>query len=309
MTTLQKIKAIIEENENEALLIYKKECEYHSEMAKKGDVKSITWIKKLINIAYNDDVIRKNIPVCVMQVVFDSYVNKVDIESNTEAKKIERRCINRNEFISTLQASQYISDATGYSLKCSAGLINVSNVFDVLPLFKLDMLAGVANDVSPKHEEDYQDMNKAIGCFSSISDGHHEIQTSYGSDSSVLNRTLAYCGQYGWEKQEFLKHIFSFFEPIYKALNHTIEPTKQDYLDPKHPRYAPKLAASIKVWKAMEDESLLKGKGTVSAMKSWLELRYKELGLIHKGKINNTAIQEVAKVANWNEDGGAPTTL
>ena len=26
-----------------------------------------------------------------------------------------------------------------------------------------------------------------------------------------------------------------------------------DYLDPKHPRYAPKLAAAVKAWQAMED--------------------------------------------------------
>lgn len=90
-----------------------------------------------------------------------------------------------------------------------------------------------------------------------------------------------------------------------------------DYMDPKHPRYPPKLAAAVKVWLAMEDENLLLGKGTVGAMEAWLESRYKELGLAHDkdheknktkaGDVNRTAIGEIAKVANW-QYGGAPTT-
>jgi len=92
-----------------------------------------------------------------------------------------------------------------------------------------------------------------------------------------------------------------------------------DYLDPNHPRYAPKLAAAVKVWLAMEDENLLRGKGTVAAMERWLETRYRELGLMHDrdnpkngtkaGDVNRSAITEAAKVANWQTGGGAPKTL
>jgi len=91
-----------------------------------------------------------------------------------------------------------------------------------------------------------------------------------------------------------------------------------DYLDPNHPRYAPKLAAAVKVWQAMEDENLLRGKGTVAAMEQWLESRYRELGLVHEkdnpkngttaGDMNKSAISEAAKVANWQPGGGAPKT-
>ena len=90
------------------------------------------------------------------------------------------------------------------------------------------------------------------------------------------------------------------------------------YLDPKHPRYAPRLAAAIKVWLAMEDENLRKGKSPKQAMEQWLESRYSELRLIQKndsqkhgfraGDINKSAIQEAAKIANWNDDGGTPPT-
>lgn len=91
-----------------------------------------------------------------------------------------------------------------------------------------------------------------------------------------------------------------------------------DYLDPKNPRYAPKLAAAVRVWQAMADENLRRGKNPFSAMEQYLETRYKEFGLFHEkdnpkngtvaGDINKTAISEVAKVANWQPGGGAPKT-
>lgn len=81
-----------------------------------------------------------------------------------------------------------------------------------------------------------------------------------------------------------------------------------DYLSPKHPRYSAKLAAAVKVWQAMEDSNLTSGKSPPAAMSEWLTSRYKELGLVWKGKINKESIKEIAKVANWNPDGGAPKT-
>ena len=50
-----------------------------------------------------------------------------------------------------------------------------------------------------------------------------------------------------------------------------------DYLNKNHPRYAPKLAAAVKVWLAMEDDNLFKGKSPKDAMENWLESRYSEL--------------------------------
>jgi len=91
-----------------------------------------------------------------------------------------------------------------------------------------------------------------------------------------------------------------------------------DYLDPKHPRYAPKLAAAVQAWQAMEDENLRLGKSAKTAMEQWLESNYKRLGLTHKrssdthgyktGDINKTAVQDAAKIANWENDGGSPST-
>ena len=91
-----------------------------------------------------------------------------------------------------------------------------------------------------------------------------------------------------------------------------------DYLNPKHPRYSFKLAAAVRVWQAMEDENLRRGKGPIPAMEDWLGSRYKELGLVHrqsnrksgyeKGDRNGGAITQVATIANWNPDGGPPET-
>lgn len=91
-----------------------------------------------------------------------------------------------------------------------------------------------------------------------------------------------------------------------------------DYLDPKNPRYSPRMAAAVRAWLAMEDENLRRGKSAKSGMEQWLTSNYKTLGLVHKrdnekngykaGDMNKSAITEAAKIANWEDDGGAPKT-
>ncbi len=85
-------------------------------------------------------------------------------------------------------------------------------------------------------------------------------------------------------------------------------PDAPDYLNQNHPRYSAKLAAAVKVWHAMEDENLMRGKAVKDAMREWLESRYRELGLTWKGEINKSGIDEAVKVANWKTDGGATKT-
>lgn len=94
------------------------------------------------------------------------------------------------------------------------------------------------------------------------------------------------------------------------------------YLDPDHPRFAPKLAAAVHVWQAMEDENLRKTGKPIADMTAWLESRYKEFNLVHKqggknargeathrvGDRNGGAITQVCQVANWEGEGRAPTT-
>ena len=83
------------------------------------------------------------------------------------------------------------------------------------------------------------------------------------------------------------------------------------YLNPKHERYTPKLAATVNAWLAMNDPALLKRKNPGQALREWLGkhasecLRKKD----DKNLFSDTAIGECARVANWKPKGGAPKTL
>lgn len=80
-----------------------------------------------------------------------------------------------------------------------------------------------------------------------------------------------------------------------------------DYLNPKDPRYSSKLAAAVRAW---QEVSIPNGKTTPKqALMKWLREHAAEFGLSDdEGKPNETGIEEVAKVANWNTGGGAPKT-
>jgi len=82
-----------------------------------------------------------------------------------------------------------------------------------------------------------------------------------------------------------------------------------DYLDPNHSRYAPKLAAAVNAWLATDDEETTKGKTAKQALIKWLREHAAEYKLSDsEGKQNEAGIEECAKVANWQEKGGAPKT-
>ncbi|MDR3449589.1 MAG: hypothetical protein P4M15_07570 [Alphaproteobacteria bacterium] len=87
------------------------------------------------------------------------------------------------------------------------------------------------------------------------------------------------------------------------------KPLAQDYLNPKHPRYAPKLAAAVFAWLATDDESAIKGKSPKQALARWLREHAAQFDLADEdGKPNETGIDDAAKVANWQLGGGAPKT-
>jgi len=81
------------------------------------------------------------------------------------------------------------------------------------------------------------------------------------------------------------------------------------YMNPDHPLYSNTLSAAVRVWEAMQDPGLREGKAVKSAMMGWLEANYKSLGLTRKdGGMSGSAIEDVAKIANWNKVGGATKT-
>jgi hypothetical protein len=74
-----------------------------------------------------------------------------------------------------------------------------------------------------------------------------------------------------------------------------IDTSNPDYLNPTDPRYAPKLAAAVRVWQAVTDPN---GKHPKQALTKWLREHAAEFGLSDdEGKPNETGIEEVAKVA------------
>lgn len=82
-----------------------------------------------------------------------------------------------------------------------------------------------------------------------------------------------------------------------------------DFLDPKHPRYAPKLAAAVGAWRAMNDPTLWRGTSPKQALMKWLRVHAAEFELADDdGRPNETGIEEIAKAANWAPGGGAPKT-
>lgn len=79
-----------------------------------------------------------------------------------------------------------------------------------------------------------------------------------------------------------------------------------DYLDPRNSRFAPKLAAAVRAWQAVIDPER---KHPKQALMKWLREHAAEFALTDDdGKPNETGIEEVAKVANWQPGGGAPKT-
>jgi len=79
-----------------------------------------------------------------------------------------------------------------------------------------------------------------------------------------------------------------------------------DYLDSGNDRYAAKLAGAVRAW---QNFTPIPGKSVKEALKKWLREHAAEFDLSSDdGNPNETGIEEVAKVANWQRGGGAPKT-
>ena len=80
----------------------------------------------------------------------------------------------------------------------------------------------------------------------------------------------------------------------------------EGYLDPKHPRFAPKLAAAVRAWQSVTAPG---NKSPKQAIEKWLRDHAAELGLTNQdGNPINQAIEECSAVANWQPKGGAVKT-
>lgn len=84
----------------------------------------------------------------------------------------------------------------------------------------------------------------------------------------------------------------------------------EQYFDSQSIYYAPKLAAAVNAWKTItENSELLNGKTPKQAMQKWLRENANKYGLTKDdGSPNETGIEEICKVANWQTGGGAART-
>jgi hypothetical protein len=87
-------------------------------------------------------------------------------------------------------------------------------------------------------------------------------------------------------------------------------PRSMTFMEKDSQFYAHKLAAAVAAWNAVSlDENLLQGKSPKQALEKWLRENASQFGLTKEdGNPSETAIEEIAKVANWNQVGGATKT-
>ena len=130
---------------------------------------------------------------------------------------------------------------------------------------------------------------------------------------SQPDRYCAYFWQFGElstrELTEWLQNkgiASSFFEATTNQI--------PDYLKDSLPEHSYKLAAAVKAWEHFYNRrDDIRGKSLKSHVKAWLAANAEALNLFKKkrgGKgapeLNETAIEEIAKIVNWKTEGGAP---
>lgn len=121
------------------------------------------------------------------------------------------------------------------------------------------------------------------------------VEVIYSEEPDWHRTTILVDDLRAWLSSRGFRH--GFFFP-----NATDTP---DYLDPCHPRYAPKLAAAVKAWIATGDERLTRGKTPKQALQRWLREHAAEFGMTDdEGKPTEAGVEEVSKVANWQMTGG-----
>lgn len=135
------------------------------------------------------------------------------------------------------------------------------------------------------------------------------LQDDDGSIKEGYEPAVIYCEAPDWEKTTVaVSDLVAWLEAnnIRTGFFFPTATDAPDYLDPKNPRYAPKLAAAVRAWQSVTDAG---GKHPKQALAKWLREHAAEFGMTDdEGKPNETGIEEAAKVANWQPGGGAPKT-
>ncbi|MEO1043631.1 MAG: hypothetical protein AAFX52_15225 [Pseudomonadota bacterium] len=81
------------------------------------------------------------------------------------------------------------------------------------------------------------------------------------------------------------------------------------YLEPDHPRFAPQLAAAVEAWMHVQNLPDLQGRTPKKAIEKWLRENAARFNMTDDdGTANESAIERIARVCNWQPQGGAPAT-
>lgn len=86
--------------------------------------------------------------------------------------------------------------------------------------------------------------------------------------------------------------------------------TTSEFSDKENHFYAPKLDAALTAWKAItSNPELIAGRTPKQAIEKWLRQNANQYGLTKdNGSPNESAIEDICKVANWNLVGGVAKT-
>lgn len=97
------------------------------------------------------------------------------------------------------------------------------------------------------------------------------------------------------EKRDYFP---SFFFP---------DPTSDEFRNPDHPRYSPKLACAVAAWEAVETR--YGNRSVKQSLERWVRENGSDFGLgYNKSGVPKAAAEEIAKVVNWQPQGGATPT-
>lgn len=128
---------------------------------------------------------------------------------------------------------------------------------------------------------------------------YYDSDFSDEKNLSVIDSSVEVGSLKDWLLEKgFHEHFFFFPDGV-----------EREFLDSDHPRYAPKLAAAVTAWRAFDDPEAQKAKTPKQAIMKWLRENARRFELSDEdGNPIESAIEEVAKIANWQPKGGAPTT-
>ncbi len=163
-----------------------------------------------------------------------------------------------------------------------------------------------------EHWEDHQKPDSYLAARSAIEGallkGSLQGKLIYHSEENFLNGDQTQTDRCNFslsrvEVDSLTDWLFSrgwaegYFFPILK---------KSGFRNKNHPRYAPKLAATVEAWEAIDEIESFAGTPKQRLMK-WLRLNASRYGFTKEdGSPSENVLEELAKVANWSPGGGAP---